>query len=122
MSETGTRRDVIALLTADHQQVETIFAELESLRGVSDVPSLRRRKDLTEQVTEELVKHSVAEEAEVYPRIRERIDSEEADRLTAEQAEAERTMKRLEKLTPDNQDFDEELTLLIREIREHVAE
>lgn len=122
MSTAAGQRDVVDLLVQDHRQVESIFGELESLRGVRDAPSLRRRKDLTEQVTEELVRHSVAEEAEVYPRIRERIDAEEADRLTAEQAEAERTMKRLEKLTPDNPDFDEDLDLLIREIREHVQE
>jgi hemerythrin superfamily protein len=116
------RRTVLDVLADDHRRVEGMFVELEGLATATDVESLRRRKDLTELVTEELVRHSVAEEAEVYPRIRERIDVAEADRLTEEQAEAERTMKQLESLLPDKTDFDEQLTALIREIREHVAE
>jgi hemerythrin superfamily protein len=115
-------RDVVDVLTADHRQVEAIFTELEGLRNTTDTALLRRRKDLTERVTEELVKHSVAEEAEVYPRIRERIDKAEADRLTEEQAEAEKTMKRLERLIPTAEGFEIELEQLINEIREHVAE
>jgi hemerythrin superfamily protein len=111
------RRTVLDVLAEDHRRVEQMFTELEGLATATDVQSLRRRKDLTELVTEELVRHSVAEEAEVYPRIRERIDVAEADRLTEE-----RTMKQLESLLPDKTDFDDQLSTLMREIREHVAE
>lgn len=44
-----------------------MFAELESLRGASTEEAKARRKDVTEQVTIELVRYSVAEEVLVYP-------------------------------------------------------
>jgi hemerythrin superfamily protein len=122
MTQPHAKHDVIDLLVQDHRTVEQMFVELESLRGAEDAESLRRRKDLVELVTMELVPHSVAEEAEVYPRIRERIDSGEADQLTHEQAEAEKLMKQLEKLLPNNSEFDELVTRLIADVREHVSE
>lgn len=117
-----TQRDVIEVLTHDHREVEQMFAELESLRGASDDASRSRRKDLVDQVTIELVRHSVAEEAEVYPAVKEKVSDAEAERAKHEHAEAEETMKRLESLQPDDPGFDAELATLMREIREHVAE
>ena len=81
-----------------------------------------RLKDLTDQVTIELVKHSVAEEAEVYPRVQDRVSGAEAEHARHEHAEAEETMKRLERLEPTDARFVVELQTLIREVREHVAE
>ena len=62
------QRDVIEVLEHDHRKVEQMFAELGSLRGASMDEEKSRRKELTEQVTIELVRHSVAEEVLVYPR------------------------------------------------------
>lgn len=117
-----TEDDVVAVLMHDHREVEGMFGELDSLRGSGDASSVERRKALAQQVVIELVRHSVAEEAEVYPRIRERVDASEADRLTHEQAEAELTMKRLEKLDADQPEFETELQKLMSEIKAHVAE
>lgn len=95
---------------------------MESLRGASADAERGRRKDLIEQVTIELVRHSVAEEAEVYPAVKKKVSDAEAERAKQEHAEAEETLKRLEGLQPDDPDFDSELATLMREIREHVAE
>jgi hemerythrin superfamily protein len=119
---TEPQRDVIEILMHDHREVEVMFSELESLRGVSDDAGRTRRKDLVDQATIELVRHSVAEEAEVYPRVKEKVSAEEAERAKQEHAEAEMTMKRLESLQPDEASFDEQLAVLMREIRQHVAE
>jgi hemerythrin superfamily protein len=116
------QRDVIEILTHDHRQVEEMFGQLEVLAGKNDEPSLRRRKDLVDQVTIELIRHSVAEEAEVYPKVKERISEQEAEQAKHEHAEAELTMKRLEPLRPGDRVFDEQLATLMQEIREHVAE
>jgi hemerythrin superfamily protein len=115
-------QDVVAILMQDHREVEAMFNELNGLRGSREDATVQRRKDLAEQVVIELVRHSVAEEAEVYPRIRERIDPAEADRLIHEQSEAELTMKRLEKLDADQPEFEAELQKLMSEIKAHVAE
>ena len=61
--------DVIEILEHDHREVEQMFAELESLRGASTDEARARRKAVTDQVTIELVRHSVAEEVLVYPQV-----------------------------------------------------
>lgn len=114
--------DVIDILTHDHREVEQMFAELETLMGSASAEARARCKDLTEQVTIELVRHSVAEEAEVYPAVKKKVSESEAERAKHEHAEAEETMKRLERLQSDDPRFEGELMMLMQEIRTHVAE
>ena len=115
-------QDVIEVLTQDHREVEEMFAKLESMGPATTDAQRKRRKDLVDQVTIELVRHSVAEEAEVYPAVQDKLTKREAERARKEHAEAEQTMKRLEGLEPEDEGFDAELATLIREIREHVKE
>src|SRR5947199_6419302 len=119
---TEAQRDVIEVLEHDHREVEEMFSELESLRGASTDEAKARRKELTEQVTIELVRHSVAEEVLVYPRVEEKVSAEEAEHAREEHAEAEETLHRLEKLDADDPAFDDELVTLMREIRHHIEE
>lgn len=116
------QHNVIDILTRDYREVEQMFQELEALRGATSDADRSRRKDLTEQATIELIRHSVAEEAEVYPAVVKKVSKEEAERSKHEHAEAEETMKRLEGLQPDDAAFDSELSTLMREVRKHVAE
>ena len=114
--------NVIDIPTKDHREVEQMFQELESLRGATGEAERGRHKDLAEQVTIELIRHSVAEEAEVYPVVAKKVSESEAERSKHEHAEAEETMNRLEGLQPDDAAFDSELATLMREVREHVKE
>jgi len=116
------QRDVIEVLEHDHREVEQMFAELESLRGASSEQDKERRKAVTEQVTIELVRHSVAEEVLVYPMVESKVSSEEAEHAREEHAEAEETLQRLEKLDADDPAFDDELATLMREIRHHIED
>jgi hemerythrin superfamily protein len=116
------QRDVIEVLEHDHREVEEMFAELESLRGASSDQDKSRRKDLADQVTIELVRHSVAEEVLVYPKVESQVSKEEAEHAREEHAEAEETLKRLEKLDADDPGFDDELGTLMKEIRHHIEE
>src|SRR3954470_18344162 len=116
------QRDVIEILVHDHREVEQMFDELESLRGDSSDDAKTRRKDLVDQVTIELVRHSVAEEVLVYPQVSEKISEEEAKHAREEHAEAEETMARLEKLDPTDAAFDEEMGTLMDEIRHHIKD
>jgi hemerythrin superfamily protein len=116
------QRDVIEVLEHDHREVEEMFAELESLRGAATDEAKARRKDVADQVTIELVRHSVAEEVLVYPKVEKQVSAEEAERARKEHAEAEETLHRMEKLDADDPSFDDELATLMREIREHIAE
>jgi hemerythrin-like domain-containing protein len=116
------QRDVIEVLEHDHREVEQMFAELESLRGASSDDAKSRRRDLTEQVTIELVRHSVAEEVLVYPRAESKVSAEEVEHAREEHAEAEETLQRLEKLDADDPTFDDELSTLMAEIRHHIED
>src|SRR4051794_19171697 len=99
-----------------------MFRELESLRGASSESDRSRRKDLTEQVTIELVRHSVAEEVLVYPKVEKDVSAEEAEHAREEHAEAEETLQKLEKLDADDPAFDDELATLMSEIRHHIQD
>jgi hemerythrin superfamily protein len=116
------QRDVIEVLEHDHREVEQMFQELESLRGASTDEALSRRKDLADQVTIELVRHSVAEEVLVYPKVEKQVSAEEAEHAREEHAEAEETLHRLEKLDAGDPAFDDELATLMREIRHHISD
>jgi hypothetical protein len=116
------QRDVIEILEHDHREVEQMFSELESLRGASTDEANQRKKELTEQVTIELVRHSVAEEVLVYPEVERKVSAEEAEHAREEHAEAEETLHRLEKLDADEPAFDDELATLMAEIRHHIAD
>jgi hemerythrin superfamily protein len=116
------QKNVIEILEQDHREVEQMFAELESLRGASTEEAQSRRKAVTEQVTIELVRHSVAEEVLVYPRVEDKVSAEEAEHAREEHAEAEETLHRLEKLDADDPAFDDELATLMAEIRHHIAD
>jgi hemerythrin superfamily protein len=116
------QRDVIEILEHDHREVEQMFTELESLRGASTEEALKRRKDLADQVTIELVRHSVAEEVIVYPKVEKQVSEEEAEHARKEHAEAEETLHRLGKLDPGDPAFDDELSTLMREIRHHIED
>jgi len=119
---TETQRDVVDLLSADHREFDRIFRELEQLRGRSAPDDVRRKRELVDEVTIGLVKHSVAEETQVYPQVQKKIDKEEAEHSKEEHAEAEKTMKRLERMDADDPEFDGAVAELIREIRHHVQE
>jgi hemerythrin-like domain-containing protein len=116
------QQDVVDVLTADHREFDRIFTQLEGLLGRSDPESLRRKRELVDEVTIGLVKHSVAEETQVYPRVEKQVDKDEAEHAKEEHAEAEETMKRLERMDPEDPEFDAVVAELIREIRHHVEE
>ena len=116
------QRDVIEILSTDHREVEEMFGELETLMRSEGGGDGQRRKDLADQITIELVRHAVAEEVAVYPEVKRKVSEEEAERAKREHAEAEKTMKALEKLDSDDPSFVEQIRTLMSEIREHVAE
>jgi hemerythrin superfamily protein len=111
--------DVIAELTGDHEEVEQIFTNIEALPSGDS-----RRKEYADRATMELVRHSVAEEAYLYPAVRQHLAGGDAlaDSELADHAAAERTMKDLEGCAADHPDFDMLIAKLMSEIREHVMD
>lgn len=64
----GHGGNVIDELTTDHREVEELFGKIEALP-----PGHKDRKLYADQATIELVRHSVAEEAYLYPAVREHV-------------------------------------------------
>ncbi|GIH79633.1 hemerythrin [Planobispora longispora] len=112
--------DVVGVLMHDHREVEQMFTELEGLSA----GDTERRRELTEKVITELVRHSVAEEAYLYPAVRDLIPGGDAlaDRELAEHAEAEETMKELERTDVSEARHEILMNRLIAEVRAHVQE
>ncbi|MFE7393374.1 hemerythrin domain-containing protein [Streptomyces sp. NPDC057582] len=91
----GHGGNVIDKLMADHREVEEVFGRIQAVPG-----SGQRLRDLVDEVTIELVRHSVAEEQYLYPAVREHI--QDGDRLADKEIEdhnrVEKILKQPEKM------------------------
>ena len=115
----GHGGNVIDELVTDHREVEEIFGKIEALP-----PGHKNRRMYADQATMELVRHSVAEEAYLYPAVRKHVEGGDAlaDKELEDHATAERIMKDLEGREADDPEFDRLLVALMSEIREHLAD
>ncbi|MEU6095176.1 hemerythrin domain-containing protein [Streptomyces sp. NPDC047079] len=115
----GHGGNVINELVTDHREVEELFGRIEALP-----PGDKDRKVYADQVTMELVRHSVAEEAYLYPAVRKYLTDGDAiaDKEIEDHSRAERIMKDLEGQEADDPEFDRLIGMLMTEIRAHVAD
>ncbi|SDK16315.1 hemerythrin domain-containing protein [Streptomyces indicus] len=111
--------NVIQELTADHREVEDLFARIDKLP-----PRDPGRKQLVDELTIELVRHSVAEEQYLYPAVREHVSGGDAlaDKEIADHARVEQLLKDLEGCEADDDHFDGLVSRLQAEVSEHVAD
>lgn len=118
MPEHDPNDDVIAELVVDHREVEELFTRLEGELSAEE------RQDTLEQVVAELVRHAVAEEAWLYPAIRDRLDDGNAlaDRETSEHHEVERMLKEVEGQDPNDPAARPVVEALMAAVRGHVEE
>ncbi|MDX3075459.1 hemerythrin domain-containing protein [Streptomyces sp. NPDC088354] len=115
----GHGGNVIAELTADHREVEEYFARLGALPAGD-----KKRRDVLDDVTIELVRHSVAEEMYLYPAVREHVPGggQLADKEIQDHAEVEQVLKDLESVDVDDAQFDVLVQKLITDVTEHLRE
>lgn len=118
MTETHDNQDVVDVLTTDHREATSLIAQIWA------TDDLEQRRDLTDTLISELVRHSVAEEMYVYPAMKEHLpDGEQAvEHDTEEHKALERTMKELEAVNPDDARFEELVRQLEATLRDHVAD
>jgi hemerythrin superfamily protein len=116
MTDSPTSQDVIDVLTMDHREATDLIGQI---KGSADA---EQRRDLTDTVISELVRHSVAEEMYVYPVMREHLPNGEevVSQDIAEHKELERIMKDLEAADPVGPGFAELIGELERTLRDHV--
>ncbi|MFG2287731.1 hemerythrin domain-containing protein [Streptomyces sp. NPDC048595] len=111
--------NIIEELTTDHREVEDLFGRIEALpSGHPD------RKRLIDEVTIELVRHSVAEEMYLYPAVREHVANGDAmaDKELKDHGEVEKTLKKLEGCSADNPQLDQLFVALKNSVTSHVQD
>ena len=117
MTDSRGEQDVVDILTADHHEV---------LGLVGQIPTADpgQRRDMTDTVIAELMRHSVAEEMYVYPAMREHLPDGESkvQHDIEEHQELEEVMKELEGLDTANPQFLETLGRLEAVLRDHVSD
>ncbi len=117
-SGTTSEPDVVDVLSTDHREFLGLVAEI---RAESD-PAARR--ELTDTLIAELVRHSVAEEMFVYPAIKDAVPNgkDATDHDAAEHKQLEALMKKLESADPASPEFLEHLSGLEAVLRDHVQD
>ncbi|MCU1605398.1 MAG: uncharacterized protein JWP46_1863 [Modestobacter sp.] len=110
-------QDVVDILTTDHHEV---------LDLVSQIPSAdpAQRRDMTDTVIAELMRHSVAEEMYVYPAMRDHLPNGESSvqHDIEEHQQLVEVMKELEDVDASDARFLETLGRLEQVLRDHVSD
>jgi len=114
--------DAIGLLTQDHNKVRGFFKQVEELGDRATTS----RRDLFDQIDEELTIHTKIEEKIFYPQFKERAKkSEQKDEVFEayeEHAVAKRLIKELEGLEPTDERYKAKLQVLIEAVKHHADE
>ncbi|MEU9158080.1 hemerythrin domain-containing protein [Streptomyces sp. NPDC048417] len=115
----GHGGDAIAELTTDHREVEEMFARIQGMPGGG-----QELRDVVDEVTIELVRHSIAEEEYLYPAVRKHIDGGDriADKEIADHSRVEKLLKQLEKTDADDPKMSPLLQELMDEVSAHVQD
>jgi hemerythrin superfamily protein len=112
--------DAIAMLKADHAEVEKLFKRFEKLGP----RAIKTKGDVADKVIAALSKHAAIEEQVLYPTMRERLP--DTDDLVLEALEEHHVAKwllsELDGMTPDDERFDAKFTVLAENVRHHVKE
>ncbi|MFB8182248.1 hemerythrin domain-containing protein [Streptomyces sp. NPDC055966] len=115
----GHGGNVIEELMADHREVEEMFGRIQVMTGQG-----QELRDLVDEITIELVRHSVAEEQYLYPAVREHVNGGDrlADKEIDDHGRIEKILKQLEKTQTDDPQMSPLLQLLMDEVAAHVQD
>lgn len=109
--------DAIALLKADHRQVEEWFEEFEKARS-SD-----RKAELAEKICDALTAHTTIEEEIFYPAFLEATGEKDLHHEAAvEHDSAKKLIKEIKRAGPQDDYYEAKVTVLSEMIKHHVKE
>lgn len=113
--------DAIALLTADHKEVEQLFKKYDKL--VKADAEDEDKEGLVRQICTMLTAHATAEEEIFYPAARSVLDEPDLiDEATVEHASAKELIAQLEQASPGDELYDAKVKVLAEYIEHHVKE
>jgi hemerythrin superfamily protein len=112
--------DAIAMLTAEHREVKTLFEQYE---GLGD-RAMGSKKKIADQICTALILHAAIEEEIFYPALRQ-ASKEAADLLDealVEHAGAKDLIAQLQDMDPEDDLYDAKVKVLGEQIEHHVGE
>ncbi|HUJ65929.1 MAG TPA: hemerythrin domain-containing protein [Acidimicrobiales bacterium] len=107
-------KSIVAKLLQDHQEVKQLFSRM-------DQTSPAQAREMFWELTNDLVRHEVAEEEIVYPEVRKSVPNGDrlADARIKEQSKAEELLAEMEKAGTDDPQFSSRLQKLQKAVLEH---
>src|SRR5688572_32840886 len=113
----GRSKDAIALLKADHRQVEEWFEQFEKARDDN------RKQTLATKICKALTVHTQIEEEIFYPAFLEATDDTDLHHeAEVEHNGAKKLIAEIEASSPDDDYFDAKVSVLSEMIKHHVKE
>ncbi len=114
------RRDAIAVLKADHHEVEQLFRSFEKAGD----HAYAEKRNLADRIISALSVHAAVEEQILYPWVRATI--RDTDDSVLEALEEHHVVKwllsEIEGMDPEHERFDAKVTVLTENVRHHVRE
>lgn len=112
--------DALEMLKHDHREVETLFAEYESLADGGDTTA---KEAVAAEICEMLTVHAQVEEEVFYPAARQVLEQAEIiNDAEEEHANAKQLISELEELSAEDDTFDARVKALRDAIIHHVEE
>jgi hemerythrin superfamily protein len=113
-------QDAIALLVADHREVQAMFKQFEELGDRAKAT----KKKLADQICSALELHTQIEEELFYPAVRgvSRDLADLVDESLVEHASAKELIVQLEEMDPEDDLYDAKVKVLGEQIEHHVGE
>jgi hypothetical protein len=115
MAEAKTQ-DAVALLKADHREVEDLFAKYEKASGEG------AKQKLAEKICMELVVHAKIEEEIFYPACEGKVEEDLMKEAYVEHDGAKILIAEIEAGEPSDEFYDAKIKVLSEQIEHHVKE
>lgn len=114
------REDAIALLKADHREVEGLF---KRYMGLGE-RATKSKLNIVDKLVKELSMHASVEEQVLYPAVRRELRSggRLAEEALEEHQKAKEMLAELTTMKPDDGTLDEKIESLMKDIKHHVHE
>lgn len=116
MAKTAKPQDAIALLKADHREVEGLFDQFEKAREAG------RKRTLAEDICRALIIHSRIEEEIFYPACAGKVDEAMLKEARIEHDSATLLIRDILASDPADEFYDAKLSVLAEQITHHVQE
>lgn len=110
------KQDAIALLKADHDEVQQLFKDFEKASGDG------RKEKLARQICRELTIHSMIEEEIFYPACEGKVDEELLKEGYVEHDAAKLLIAEIEAGEPGDEFYDSKVKVLSEEVDHHIQE